>query len=37
MEIIDRLRGRMSGYAIPTYIVDTPSGKVPVSRNQVWE
>ncbi len=35
LEIIKGLRGNLSGYAIPTYIVDTPSGKVPVAHNYI--
>lgn len=35
LEIMKSLRGKLSGYAIPTYIVDTPSGKVPIHHNYV--
>lgn len=35
LEIMKSLRGNLSGYAIPTYIVDTPSGKVPITHNYV--
>lgn len=35
LKIMKSLRGQISGYAIPTYIVDTPSGKVPVSYNHI--
>lgn len=35
IEIMRSLRGNISGYAIPSYIVDTPSGKVPVDHNYV--
>ncbi len=35
LEIMKALRGNISGYAIPTYIVDTPEGKVPVAHNYV--
>ena len=31
VEIFRELRGRTSGYAIPTYVLDTPYGKVPLS------
>ena len=31
IEIFRELRGRTSGYAIPTYVLDTPYGKVPLS------
>jgi lysine 2,3-aminomutase len=30
-----KLRGNITGLAIPSYIVDTPSGKVPVAHNYV--
>jgi lysine 2,3-aminomutase len=30
IEIFRELRGRTSGYAIPTYVLDTPYGKVPL-------
>ncbi len=33
MEIMDQLRGRISGFAIPTYVLDTPHGKVPLTPN----
>ena len=32
---IKGLQGKISGYAIPNYVVDTPSGKVPLSHNYV--
>lgn len=35
LEIMKSLRGRLSGYGIPTYIVDTPDGKTPVSHNYI--
>ena len=35
MEIMEVLRGRTSGYAIPTYVLDTPFGKVPLNRSYV--
>jgi lysine 2,3-aminomutase len=37
VEIMEHLRGRISGYAIPTFVVDTPSGagKVPVLPDYV--
>jgi len=31
MEIMKQLRGRTSGFAIPTYVLDTPYGKVPLT------
>ena len=30
VEIFRALRGRTSGFAIPTYVLDTPYGKVPL-------
>ncbi|GAB5519772.1 MAG: KamA family radical SAM protein [Rhodothermales bacterium] len=35
MEIMAALRGRTSGYAIPTYVLDTPFGKVPLNQSYV--
>lgn len=37
INIMERLRGHTSGYAIPTYVVDAPGGggKIPVSPNYV--
>lgn len=37
VEIMDRLRGRLSGLAIPTFVVDAPhgGGKIPVLPNYV--
>ena len=32
MDIIARLRGSTTGFAVPAYIVDTPFGKVPLQR-----
>jgi lysine 2,3-aminomutase len=32
IEIFKGLRGRTSGFAIPTYILDTPHGKVPLQH-----
>ncbi len=31
MELMERLRGRLSGFAIPVYVLDTPHGKVPLT------
>lgn len=33
MEIMNQLRGRTSGFAIPSYVLDTPYGKVPLTPN----
>ncbi len=35
MAIMQALRGRTSGFAIPTYVLDTPYGKVPLNRSYV--
>jgi lysine 2,3-aminomutase len=35
LSIMKKLRGNITGLAIPSYIVDTPSGKVPVAHNYV--
>jgi lysine 2,3-aminomutase len=37
IEIMEALRGHLSGYAIPTYVIDAPGGggKVPVAPNYV--
>lgn len=35
LKIMKSLRGSMSGFAIPSYIVDTPSGKVPIGYNHI--
>jgi lysine 2,3-aminomutase len=37
IEIMEYLRGRLSGLAIPTYVVDTPhgGGKIPVLPNYI--
>ncbi|MBN2190705.1 MAG: KamA family radical SAM protein [Candidatus Aureabacteria bacterium] len=39
VEIIENLRGFISGYAVPTYVIDAPGGggKIPVSPNYVVE
>jgi lysine 2,3-aminomutase len=33
MQLMESLRGRISGFAIPTYVLDTPHGKVPLTPN----
>lgn len=33
MELMKALRGRISGFAIPDYVLDTPHGKVPLNPN----
>ncbi|HKL88833.1 MAG TPA: KamA family radical SAM protein [Salinibacter sp.] len=35
MHIMRQLRGRTSGFALPTYVLDTPYGKVPLNRSYV--
>lgn len=37
MEIMEGLRGHISGYAVPTYVIDAPhgGGKVPIAPNYV--
>ena len=35
MLLMEQLRGRTSGFAIPTYVLDTPFGKVPLNRSYV--
>ncbi len=35
LAIMKALRGTISGYAIPTYILDTPSGKVPITPTHI--
>lgn len=35
MAIMRKLRGNITGFAIPSYIIDTPSGKVPITHNHV--
>jgi len=35
MALTEAQRGRTSGFAIPTYVLDTPYGKVPLNRSYV--
>lgn len=35
IDIVQGLRGKISGFGIPTYIMDTPSGKVPLNHNYI--
>ncbi len=37
MNIIDRLQGYTSGISIPTFVVDSPIGKVPIHRDNIIE
>jgi lysine 2,3-aminomutase len=34
-EIIGQLQGYTTGYAVPTFVVDTPGGKIPVMPTRV--
>ena len=35
LDIMKKLRGNISGYAIPTYALDTPSGKIPLAHDYI--
>lgn len=35
LEIMKYLRGRISGFGIPTYALDTPNGKIPLLPNHI--
>ncbi|HEV8581547.1 MAG TPA: KamA family radical SAM protein [Thermoanaerobaculia bacterium] len=37
LELMDQLRGHITGYAVPTYVIDAPGGggKVPVQRETI--
>ena len=35
LKLMDSLRGTISGFAIPAYILDTPSGKIPLSQRSI--
>jgi lysine 2,3-aminomutase len=37
IEIMEGLRGHMSGYAVPTYVIDAPygGGKIPIAPNYI--
>lgn len=35
MSLMRRLRGHTSGFAVPAYVLDTPEGKVPLTRDYV--
>lgn len=35
LDLFEALRGRTSGFAIPTYVLDTPHGKVPLARTRL--
>lgn len=35
MQVMKSLRGKITGFGIPTYALDTPSGKIPLSHNYI--
>ena len=35
LDIMKSLRGNTTGFAVPQYVLDTPSGKIPLSPNHV--
>lgn len=35
MSIMKSLRGNITGFGIPLYILDTPSGKIPINHNYI--
>ena len=35
LQIMRKLRGNLTGFGIPQYIIDTPSGKVPIAHNHI--
>lgn len=35
MALMKELRGHTSGFAVPTYVLDTPDGKVPLTRDYI--
>lgn len=35
LDLMRSLRGNTTGFAIPQYVLDTPTGKIPLSPNQV--
>ncbi len=37
LDIMKGLRGTVAGFAMPQYVLDTPTGKVPLSSNHVLE
>lgn len=37
IEILKGMRGKISGFGIPHYIMDTPSGKIPLGYNHILE
>jgi lysine 2,3-aminomutase len=37
MKIMRSLRGNITGFGIPTYALDTPSGKIPLNHNHILQ
>ncbi|HHV94701.1 MAG TPA: KamA family radical SAM protein [Firmicutes bacterium] len=37
LDLIDQLQGYTTGFAVPQFIVDSPIGKIPVSRSRLLE
>ena len=35
LEVMASLRGNITGMGIPSYIMDTPSGKIPLQHNYI--
>ena len=35
LRIISGLRGHTTGFAVPTYVLDTPYGKIPMMPNNI--
>lgn len=35
LDIMKALRGTVAGFAIPQYVLDTPTGKIPISPNHI--
>lgn len=35
MYIMEQLQGRLTGFALPVYVLDTPFGKIPLNRSYV--
>lgn len=35
LKLVQGLRGKISGFAIPSYILDTPSGKIPLNERSI--
>lgn len=35
LDIMERLQGQLTGFAIPKYVLDTPFGKIPLNRSYI--